>query len=134
MDKKVFKKLTKTYKQVLNRLNKKASTNTTFLADYFVTQLKLLRDTCVLNGIDDVNLSGITLLSTAIEEYEAYKDCFNKYFKVSRTGLPERKDTGKTADETAKAYSAERKIHWDTFWELVRLNLEFWTTDPAMIK
>lgn len=121
--KKEFKDLYKAYEQQLKRcrsLNLEGITNS---MDYFVTYLKFMRDYYILtepliaeNGEENLKIAS---LATAISAYTRYQTCKNWCDSL---------EASTNKDETLlKKYSTEKDFHWNSFWNIIRLNMEAWT-------
>ena len=125
----------KQYKDIYNEYDKKllALHKANFSAlnnnmDYFITYLRCLRDAHLLNEAkvdtpEEVNVSTAALV-TAVKEYESYKTCITKYYKLD--GNTVKRITDDPEEEVAKKFDLERKFHWTNFWQLVMANIEDW--------
>lgn len=129
--KKTHKKLFKSYEKKLGELHKKSLNSSFDPTDYFVTYLKLLRDYYLLSSpyaktIGEEQFELVSLI-TAISEYEQYRDCINKYYKiengVATRLLPEDDKT------VLEKYSQEKSFHWEAFWNLVKASIESWVLE-----
>ena len=125
---KEFKQLCQTYDKVL-----KDSHTTNFKAlnncmNYFVTYLKFMRDYYVLteplvteSGEENMKIAAI---ATAVSEYEQYQNCEHKYYGFDGTKVVYKVDG--TSEEVQQLYNTEKAFHWNSFWNLIRLNMEDW--------
>lgn len=121
------KKLTAFYSKELKRLNKNNSKKSIIDLDYFITNLKFIRDQIILSEpllIDDKENMKIATIATAIKEYKSYTNCITKYFNKENNILvpkvPDKKD------ELTEQYQKERAFHWNNFWSIVKDNIEDW--------
>lgn len=128
--KKQYKKLYKSYKKRLNFLNKTLITSEPPAVEYLVTYLSLLRDRIVLlspadKPLDDKDVN-LASLVTALNEYNDYVTCVQKYYNVSSNGVLTCKQ--EFTQETAQMkYQEELQQHWEAFWNLVKLFIEDWS-------
>lgn len=128
----------KEYKELYNSYNKKllAEHKLNFSAldnnmSYFITYLKYLRDYYLLTDSnvqseDAINVKTATLVA-AVDEYEQYINCINKYYKLNGNNVERISD--EPEEEVAKKYNLEKKFHWTNFWQLVMTNIEGWSID-----
>ena len=120
-----FKQLHKSYKKQLQQLQKESFDTPTMWLDYFVSYLKFLRDSLILEEPlvlenDEENLK-IASIATAITTYEKYKinlDLCNSVAKNSEEN-----------EALINKYAQEKAFYWHNFWSLVRLNMEDWLTN-----
>lgn len=125
--KKKYKKLFRYYVKELKKCHNSSFNNYENCLDYFTTYLRYMRDVYILTeeNIDpDKNLK-VASICMAVSEYEKYSTCISTYYNVSKNTI-EQKDKTKTKDEVTKAYQTEKLFHWNTFWEIVRMNMESW--------
>ena len=110
----------KQYKKLYSEYNKKllAQHKANFSAysnnmDYFITYLKFLRDYHLLTDEVPADKEGANLITaslvTAVSEYEKYKTCIAKYYKLE--GNVMQRITDDPEEEVAKKYNLERKFH-----------------------
>ena len=127
-----MKDFKKKYKKLYKAYIKKFKKHSEFLnpqdkLDYFVDYLRFVRDYLILSepitvdGVENIKTASI---ASAIAEFEAYKDCFNKYFEIDGN-LVKKKATCEFEDYNNQ-YAKEKAYHWACFWELVKLNIESW--------
>lgn len=124
---KLENKLRKYYNKSLSKYNKLDLDNPEFFMPYFITYLRLRRDTLILNEPDynpETNLK-IASICFAIVEYEQSITCIYKYYNLVKS-VPIIKDTTKAPEQVAQEYQAERLQHWNTFCDLIRVNMENW--------
>ena len=128
----------KEYKELYNSYNKKllaehklSFSNLNNNMGYFITYLKYLRDYYLLTDSnaqleDPINVKTATLVA-AVDEYEQYINCINKYYKLNGNNVERISD--EPEEEVAKKYNLEKKFHWTNFWQLVMTNIEGWSID-----
>ena len=111
--KKKYNKLFSCYSKRLAMLNAKALANLENPMDYFVTYLKFMRDYYILAEPLEVggqeNLK-IAIIASVVSEYDQYKTCINKYFKINDKGIAEKIGDLPVEEVTAK-YNKERAYH-----------------------
>lgn len=123
--KKEFKDLYKAYEKQLKKHHTLSLEGLTNSMDYFVTYLKFMRDYYILteplvaeNGEENLKIAS---LATAISAYTKYQTCKNWCDSL---------ETSANKDETLlKKYTTEKDFHWNSFWNIIRLNMEAWTTN-----
>ena len=128
-------KLNKFYNKQLKRIHKENFGKTNNL-EYFVTYLQYMRDLSILSKpleIDgEPNIQVNSLIAT-INAYYEYKNCILKYYHVTSNGTLEPNRTDQTKAEVLTAYSKERGLHWQHFWQLVYLNIEDWMVSGVTV-
>jgi hypothetical protein len=123
-----YKQLYKKYNKKLQTLHKNNFEGLVNNMDYFITYLKFMRDYYILTeplivNDGDENLK-IATLATAVAEYENYQNCIHNYYMF--TGEIAKPKVEGTSEEIQAKYTAEKAFHWNSFWNLVRLNMEEW--------
>lgn len=122
-----YNKLVKAHIKKLAELHKENITDEVSPLDYFVASLQFLRDQLILvaplevNGQDNPK---ITSLATAIQEYQAYTNCIHKYFNISGNTITPKGNKDKSI--LLAKFNEEKQFHWDTFWVIVKDNIEDW--------
>lgn len=129
--KKPYKKL---YKEYMSKVKIPASLSLYDNLDVFVSYLKMVRDYYIITSSDKMTEGEAYIINTihsAVGEYEDYKTCINKYYKVEN-GKPV-SISGKA--DTAAKYAKEKQSHWINFWRFVVLNMEGWfETDESSVQ
>lgn len=125
---KEFKQLYKTYDKRLKKDHEMSFKNLTNSMDYFVTYLKFMRDYYILTeplvlDSGEENLK-IASLATAVSEYEKYQNCEHNYYGFDGTKVIYKVEG--TREEVQQQYNMEKTFHWNSFWNLVKLNMEDW--------
>ena len=125
---KEFKQLYKTYDKRLKKDHEMGFKNLTNSMDYFVTYLKFMRDYYILTeplvlDSGEENLK-IASLATAVSEYEKYQNCEHNYYDFDGTKVIYKIEG--TREEVQQQYNMEKTFHWNSFWNLVKLNMEDW--------
>ncbi len=123
-----FKQLYRTYDKRLKKDHEINFKNLTNSMDYFVTYLKFMRDYYILteplildNGEENLKIAS---LATAVSEYEKYQNCEHNYYGFDGTKVIYKVDG--TREEVQQQYNTEKTFHWNSFWNLVKLNMEDW--------
>lgn len=129
--KKEYKKLYKSYIQILKKQRQNCLTKNEPMIEPFITQLRMLRDYQILKQpyspvLNSDHMELISLV-TAIQEYEASQAVFYKYY-TQRDNIVQRISQEESEDEVLAKYIKEKAFHWDTFWNIVRLSVESWGT------
>lgn len=125
---KEFKQLCQTYDKVLKEEHATSFKGLTNCMEYLVTYLKFMRDYYILT--EPLVLEGgkenlkIASLATAVSEYEQYKLCEQKYYGFD--GAKVIYKVQGTSEEVQQQYNEEKSFHWNSFWNLMRLNMEDW--------
>lgn len=126
--KKNYKKLYKNYDSRLKKIHLASFTAGKSPLEYFVTYLQFLRDQHLLTspltetlGVDNINL---TSLVAALNEYQQYENCIEKYYIVKDNSLVRRPDFSE--EEAKQKFQTEQRQHWEAFWNLVKLCIEDW--------
>ena len=126
---KKFKKLCKSYKKKLEKVNKDLVNGMTTPLDCFVTSLEFQRDILFLeaeqkNELNDDNMVLATII-TAIEEYNKFCSCITTYYDITPNSI-KHKETY-TEELAVEAYKKERQLHWQNFWSIVATYSEVWS-------
>lgn len=125
---KEYSQLYKAYDKRLKKDHEISFKNLTNNMEYFVNYLRFMRDYYILTeplilDTGEENLK-IASLATAISEYEKYQNCEQAYYSFDGVKMSYKVEG--TAEEVQKKYNLEKAFHWDSFWNLVRLNMEDW--------
>ena len=123
--KKELKKLSWAYNKKLTELHKQSFDSASTPIDYFVTYLHYLRDHHILTSEPSQDDLPFIALEAALSEYNDFKNCIFKYYKVTKTNVTKIIDA--PDEEVRKKFSEERNFHWVNFWKLVTLNIESWS-------
>ena len=120
-----FRQLHKSYKKQLQQLQKGSFDTPTMWLDYFVSYLKFLRDSLILEEPlvlenDEENLK-IASIATAITAYEKYKINLDLCQSIAKNSEENKALINK--------YNQEKDFYWNNFWNLIRLNMEDWLTN-----
>lgn len=123
--KKEFKELCKAYEQQLKKYHTLNFEGVTNSMDYFVTYLKFMRDYYILteplvaeNGEENLKIAS---LATAISAYTRYQTC--------KSWCDSLEASANTDETLLKKYTTEKDFHWNSFWNILRLNMEAWNTN-----
>ena len=120
-----FKQLYTVYEKQLQKLQKESLDTPSSSIDYFITYLKFLRDKLILTE-DLVNEAGeenlkIASIASAITMYEKSQICDD----LRKTIVGETEE----AKALNEKYLNDKSFYLNTFWTLIKLNLEAWTTN-----
>ena len=127
--KKNYKQLWKNYNRKLKELHEVNFNSLNHNLEYFDTYLRFMRDYYILTEplqIEEKENLKLAAIMTAVEAYDKYTSCKNKYYRTKEDGTTENLIEG-TDEEVKSKYELERHFHWNTFWSLVSLNIENWT-------
>lgn len=104
----------------------------------FVTYLQYLRDYHIIKSLevkpdadDDKLAKKIIFFTGAVAEYEQYENCIHNYYDVTATSVLPKNNGGR--EETLAAYNKEKNTHLNTFWEIIKLNIEDWRENGITI-
>ena len=125
---KEFKQLCQTYDKSLKDTHATSFKNLVNPLEYFITYLKFMRDYYILteplvmeSGEENMKIAAI---ATAVSEYEQYQNCEHKYYGFDGTNVVYKVEG--TSEEVQQLYNTEKTFHWNSFWNLIRLNMEDW--------
>lgn len=117
--KREYRKLYKFYTRRLNQLHKISEINFIANMEYIFTKLLFLRDYYILTESsfdleeDTIKNKKLATIIDATIAYVSYKDSLIKY------------NTNKK-ETNAEDYLKAAKTYWNTFWELVKDNMDIW--------
>ena len=125
MDKDI-KAVIKAHKRNLNKLNKYNRNLNGSIVDYLIESMRLLRDYYIVKTGREKNQNNflITTIQTALDEFDKYYHCIEKYYKNGEKSV-EPLITG-SAEEVAEKFSSELSQHWKNFWTIVENNIGDW--------
>lgn len=124
-----YRKICTYYKKELDKCHKTRQNNANNLLDYFITYIRGLRDFYLLNSKLEKDLAQDRIfqsLCIAVDKYELYNTCFEKYYTVNERGVNEAIDKTISKEEVLFKYQTEKELHWRHFWQVVMENIESW--------
>ena len=77
------------------------------------------------------SVSSLPPLFLGNTEYEQYENCIHNYYDVTATSVLPKNNGGR--EETLAAYNKEKNAHLNTFWEIIKLNIEDWRENGITI-
>lgn len=124
-----YRKLCTYYKKELSKYHKTRANNAVNLLNYFITYIRGLRDFYLLNSSLEKDLTQDRIfqsLCIAVDKYELYNSCIDKYYTVNERQVAEPIDKTLSKEEVLSKYQAEKMLHWKHFWQIVMENIESW--------
>lgn len=124
--KKEIKKLVKRYKKDLKYLYKRSLKVEAADLDFFIVFMQLLRDKMILLNDNEKELQNASLMSivAAIECYNKYLSCAEKYFEVEEEKLTPKNN--KTLEVAIAECKEERQKYFDDFCGILRESINYW--------